>query len=246
MIPIHSKAKESSMDSLLTVKDLTKKYPSGFQFGSASFELPRGSTVAFLGPNGAGKSTLFQMLTGNLDSSEGSITIGGLKLSPDAYELKRSVGYLPQHLQLPRWVSGREVLRYAANLYQLDDPLARINSMMKQWDCLAYEHQPLASCSHGMQKRVGLALANLHTPKLLILDEPFSGLDLYHMKTLEELIMSRRKSGLATIISTHITPFVAKLCEQVYIIKKGQVSYLEGWADNSNEEKIKMIEDKFF
>ncbi|NRA44780.1 MAG: ABC transporter ATP-binding protein [Oligoflexales bacterium] len=234
------------MDSLLAVKDLTKKYPSGFQFGSANFGLPGGSTVAFLGPNGAGKSTLFQMLTGNLDPSSGSITISGSKLNPDAFELKRAVGYLPQHLQLPRWVSAREVLRYAASLYQLEDPVKQINEMMERWDCLAYENQPLASCSHGMQKRVGLALANLHTPKLLILDEPFSGLDLYHMRTLEDLILSRRKAGLATIISTHITPFVAKLCEQVYIIKVGQVSKLENWADHSYEDKIKLIEDKFF
>ncbi|MFK7823102.1 MAG: ABC transporter ATP-binding protein [Oligoflexales bacterium] len=234
------------MDSLLSVRDLTKNYPSGFQFGSANFDLPRGSTVAFLGPNGAGKSTLFQMLTGNLDPSEGRISIEGARLSPDAFELKRTIGYLPQHLQLPRWVSGREVLRYAANLYQLKDPIKQINNMLKRWDCLSYENQPLASCSHGMQKRVGLALANIHTPRLLILDEPFSGLDLYHMRTLEELILNRKESGYATIISTHITPFVAKLCEQVFIIKTGNVTNLEGWANHSYEDKIKLIEDKFF
>ena len=234
------------MDSLLTVKDLTKKYPSGFQFGSANFELQSGSTVAFLGPNGAGKSTLFQMLTGNLDPSSGHINLEGAKLSPDAFELKRMVGYLPQHLQLPKWVSGREVLRYAANLYQLPEPMKQIEGMMERWDCHSYQNQPLASCSHGMQKRVGLALANIHTPRLLILDEPFSGLDLYHMRTLEELITERRKAGLATIISTHITPFVAKLCQQVFIIKKGQVQQLGGWAEHSYEDKVKAIENQFF
>jgi ABC-type multidrug transport system ATPase subunit len=160
--------------------------------------------------------------------------------------MKRKIGYLPQHLQLPRWVTGKEILNYCASLYQLDNPKSKIADMIDTWDCSSYINRPLSTCSHGMQKRIGLSIATIHSPDLLILDEPFSGLDLYHMKSLENLIISRKEHHKATILSTHINSFVAKLCQHVFVLKNGNVKVLEKWKHNSIADKISMIENEFF
>ena len=236
----------SPQQLIVSVKNLRKDYPTGFSLGEASFDLGINTTVGFLGPNGAGKSTLFQLLTGNLDPSSGQIFFENRKLTPDAFEIKRKIGYLPQNLTLPRWVSGREILLYASRLYEIDNPNERIKDMMIKWDCQSYGHLPLAACSHGMQKRVGLALANLHSPKLLILDEPFAGLDLYHTETLKSLIRSRQELGQCTVLSTHISPYVAELCSAVYLITKGKIKELELWSRCSEQEKMTQIHRAFF
>lgn len=231
--------------ALLVVKNVDKKYPSGFQLKNISFSLSPGQCIGFLGPNGAGKSTLFQMLTGNLDASKGEIFLKNKKLNPEAFLVKRQVGYLPQHLNLPQWVTGTEILNYAASLYQLKDGSEKIKEQMEYWDCKSYAHQAIAACSHGMQKRIGLALATIHEPVLLILDEPFSGLDLYHIRALKNEINRRKEKGLATILSSHIAPYVANLCQNIFLFKNGQISQISAWKDKSYLDKIDAIERSF-
>lgn len=235
-----------SSPSLLRVSQLLKRYPSGFQFGPANFTLSAASTYAFLGINGAGKSTLFQLLTGNLDASEGQIYWREQKFGPESFAIKRHIGYLPQNLDLPPWVSGLELLTYAANLYATSTDRCALQNLLEYWDCQAFAQRPLAACSHGMQKRLALALASFHNPQLLILDEPFSGLDLLHIRALEKLIQTRQEQGLTTVLSTHIAHYVAKLCQAVYLIKVGQVYPLANWQQKDLTGKIQMIEDQFF
>ncbi len=229
-----------------TAAQLTKSYPGGFQLGPVDLSLREGETAAFLGTNGAGKSTLFQLLTANLDPTAGEIRLNGDKLTPDTPLLKRRLGYLPQNTVLPRWVTGREILDYAARLYGLAQADAVVTKAETYWDCASFSHKPLMALSYGMQKRVALALATLHDPDYLILDEPHSGLDLLHIRALDEAILRRARAGKTTILSTHIAPYTARLCDCVYIIEGGQVRRLAGWDERSYLDRIELIEQAFF
>ncbi|MFW7377636.1 MAG: ABC transporter ATP-binding protein [Oligoflexus sp.] len=232
---------------LLTVADLKMEYPSSqFHLGPLTFQLEKQRVMAILGQNGAGKSTLFQMLTGNLRPAAGTIHISGQRMLPDRPEVKRMIGYLPQSLQLPHWVNGWELLAYAIKLYGLDQPEERRQAALQYWDCESYQYKPLAACSHGMQKRVGLALATIHNPDLLILDEPFSGLDLYHIRSLQNVIQKRREQGQATILSTHIAPYAAQLCDEVMLIQNGQIHMIKEWQNADLMSRVGMIEGFFF
>jgi heme exporter protein A len=231
---------------LLEVKNLTKTFGESWKLGPVDLNLGAGEICALLGKNGAGKTTTFQILTGNMDAGSGEIRIMGEKLTPDAFQLKQKIGYLPQNPVLPRWASGEEILLYAAGLYEIGDKQTFVNKLMDYWDCAYYRKKPLTALSHGMQKRVGLALASMHDPDLLILDEPHSGLDLFHIRALDDLLLTRQKKQKTTIMSTHIAPYTAKLCDRVLIIESGTVSQLADWEKQSFVERISAIESRFF
>ncbi|MBI2603649.1 MAG: ABC transporter ATP-binding protein [Deltaproteobacteria bacterium] len=231
---------------LIEAEYLKKSFPPNFVFAGRDISIGYGETVAFLGANGSGKSTLFELLTGNMDASEGEVFFRGERLLPERFLLKRQIGYLPQIMHLPKWVTACEILSYASSLYGLSDRKQRVKESLAFWDCEEFQKRPLAVCSFGMQKRVGLALATLHDPICLVLDEPFSGLDLYHIHTLEQAIQRRHAEGKSTLLSTHILSFVVKLCRKVFLLDEGLLSPLIGWDSLSSEEKEKRIERHFF
>lgn len=231
---------------MLRTEKLAKTYGEGFKLGPLDLEVKAGETLALLGKNGAGKTTLFQIVTGNLDASAGEVRLGGKKLTPDTPAVKRDVGYLPQNPVLPRWVTGREVLMYAAKLYGLPEAKRHVEARERYWDCAEYRDRPLAALSYGMSKRLGLALATLRDPPLVVLDEPFSGLDLFHIKALDDAIASRAAAGLATIVSTHDAANAAKLCHRALIVEAGAVRALSGWETAGFMERIALIERAFF
>lgn len=234
------------MPDRLRVQNLTKEFPQGFKLQVADFSILPGEVVAFLGANGSGKTTLFDLITGHSDASEGSISLGQAKLVPENFLLKRLVGYLPQTMHLPKWVTAQEILTYATLLYHLPKVREHVQAVMKYWDCASYQTKPIATCSFGMQKRIGLALATLHEPQYLVLDEPFSGLDLFHIKSLEDAIQKRKKENKTTLLSTHILPYVVRSCERVFIISKGQVLEITDWVTLPAEERTVKLEQHFF
>lgn len=230
---------------MIEIQSVTKKFSKGgFCLGPIQLKLAGGDTLALLGQNGAGKTTLFQLLTGNDEPTEGKIFVRGERVTVESFQLKRTIGYMPQHLSLPKWVTGYEILAYAASLYELDE--SKPEESIRYWDCEDFKDRPLGSCSHGMQKRISLALSTIHNPDLLILDEPFSGLDLFHIKALEELIKKRTASQLATILCTHIAPYAAKLCNRAAIIKSGNMELISGWSPKEAEKNTSLMESLFF
>lgn len=231
---------------ILNVDNLGKRYAGGFELAPTSFSYAAGSTNAVLGANGAGKSTLFQLLSAHSFPTSGSITFMGKLLRPEQVQLKHHLGYLPQNLQLPPWITGLELLRYAAGLYRLPDAPQRIAATLNHWNCEEFARLPLAACSHGMQKRLALGLALIHQPVMLILDEPFAGLDLIHAKILEEEISQRQRAGLLTILSTHVIPYAVTLCQTAAILQGGKLIMIDHWQEGNEQQKTAAIEGFFF
>lgn len=230
----------------LRLEELSKQFSqSGFHLGPLSLALRPGTRLALFGKNGAGKTTLFQLITGHMASDSGTIEVFGQRMSPSSFELKKRIGYLPQHLELPRWVSAYDLITYAMKLYEFDDLESRRRQILELWDASSYANKPLGACSYGMQKRVGLALATLHSPELLILDEPFSGLDLFHIRTLEDLIGARTAEQL-TIVSTHVASHVARLCDRAIVISQGRLEEIEAWNSAAFMERLELMEEQFF
>ena len=233
---------------LLQISNLKKHYEGArpFTLGPVNATLNQGDTVAILGANGAGKSTLFQLLTGNLSPTDGSITLGTERISVENSTLKTKFGYLPQALDLPRWATAFEILTIASILYQIAAPEQAVNAALNFWDATSYAHLPLAACSYGMQKRVGLALAFFHKPQVLIIDEPFSGLDVFHIRALEEQLLQRQKEPGITILSTHVAPYAARFCARALIISKGQMRELDSWPEANHSSREQQMQDAFF
>lgn len=231
---------------MLEIKNLIKKHSEEFSLGPISIDLSGGQCLALIGKNGAGKSTLFQLITGHSDATSGQVHFKNQRVSPSDYQIKRQMGYLPQELGLPEWNTAYELLNYTASLHNIENTHDNIAKLLEYWDIDYYQHRPLASCSHGMKKRVGIAVATVHQPDLLILDEPFAGLDLDHTSSLHKLIKDRSRDGKITILSTHVIPYAAKLCKQAIIISAGSFVETLNLADKQWYEASEEIEKKFF
>ncbi|MCX6116893.1 MAG: ABC transporter ATP-binding protein [Proteobacteria bacterium] len=229
---------------MLKLDQLTKSFKEGFTLGPLNISIDSGATVALFGKNGAGKSTLFSVITGNADRTSGQAFWNGQKISPEAVELKSRMGYLPQDSDLPHWVTPEEILSWAAKLHRLGEDAVQHN--IEIWDALEWKDKPLSRCSHGMQKRIGLALATMHNPDLLILDEAFNALDIYHTRTLENLIRKRGQCKLTTILSTHTPLIAANICDQAWIMEGGKLQDIPEWRGLSLEPRAQLIEEKFF
>jgi ABC-2 type transport system ATP-binding protein len=229
---------------MLKLEQLTKEHPGGFKLGPVSIEAHNGDTIAVFGRNGAGKSTLFSIITGNQDRTSGDVYWDEHKISPDAVEMKKKIGYLPQESDLPHWLTPLEIVTWAAKLHGL--PETTIHETLQLWDITAWAHKPLISGSHGMQKRVGLAVSTMHDPKVLILDEAFNALDIFHTRTLEQLIHGRTQRGLLTLLSTHSPLIAAQLCPKAWIIESGKLRVLSQWPSSSLLDRVQIVEQHFF
>jgi ABC-type multidrug transport system ATPase subunit len=230
----------------LDIHSLSKTFAqSQFRLGPLDLKMEEGDSLALFGKNGAGKSTLFHLITGHLRPDEGRIEVFGETMKVDAFTLKRRMGYLPQNLDLPRWVSGFDIITYAMKLHGMQPLAATRDRILEYWDCTSFAYKPLAACSYGMQKRIALALASLHNPDLLILDEPFSGLDLFHIRALEILLEERRGRKL-TIVSTHVAAHTAKLSNKAATMHDGQIAELQRWPDADFMTRIALMEEQIF
>ena len=231
---------------MITISNLSKSFPSGFSLGPLNLSLEGAECTAVLGRNGAGKSTFFNLITGFLDPTEGEVQVLDQRAHAKNFKLRRQIGYLPQQLMLPLWVTGQEILNYTAHLYGIAEVEITVKHVAEKWDCVDYLHKPIAACSHGMKKRIGLAQVFMSNPHVAVLDEPFSGLDLYHIQALKDEINERRTAGHLTILSTHILPYIAEICNRVFFIDQGQLEKVQDWTQLSLETRIKTMEKRFF
>ncbi len=215
-----------SSQALISVNNLVRYYGDYCAVDNISFELAAGDILGFLGPNGAGKSTTMQMLSGNLAPTEGEIHINGIDLLDKPGTAKTALGYLPEIPPLYKEMSVDEYLRYCAVLRRITKAdIKDAMALAKQRCGLADVGKRLiGNLSKGFQQRVGIAQAILHSPQVIILDEPTVGLDPIQIREIRELITELGKSH-GIILSTHILPEVASVCNRVQIINEGKLVY---------------------
>ncbi|MBS1858746.1 MAG: ABC transporter ATP-binding protein [Acidobacteria bacterium] len=210
---------------MLEVRVLTKLYTGVPAVDRVSFAIHPGEILGYLGPNGAGKSTTVKMLTGLLEPTSGHILFHGDDVRRDLKSFQRRIGYVPEEPHLYPHLSGREYLQLCGRLrgmprLTLERKMDELLRLVGLWED---RHSPLASYSKGMRQKILLMAALLHDPELLILDEPFSGLDVNASMILRSLLGSLAGHGKMILYSSHVLEVVEKVCHTVLILRKGQV-----------------------
>jgi len=209
----------------IATEHLTRRFGQLVAVDDVNLRVAPGQFFGFLGPNGAGKSTTIKMLTGLLAPSGGRMELLGLDLRKDPVEVKRQIGVVPEGMALFGRLTGAEYLNFAARMYGLDRQTAR-NRTAELLDFMQLAEQPKAlitDYSHGMQKRLALAAAVIHGPKILFLDEPFEGVDAIASGTLKAMLQRMIARGATIFLTSHVLEIVERLCSHVGIIHQGRL-----------------------
>jgi ABC-2 type transport system ATP-binding protein len=215
----------ASAIDLVQIDHVVKTFGPKVALNDISFAVPRGQILGLLGPNGAGKTTLFRLLMGILQASSGSLRIDGLDAFEDRVAVKRLIGFLPDEPVFYSYLSGRETLELSAAMHGLDAAatLQRLEPLIAQLRLADDLGNYAEDYSRGMKKKLGLVLALLHQPKLLVLDEPTNGMDVEATHLFYELILELARHGTTILFSTHLMDHVARLCSHAVIINDGAV-----------------------
>ncbi len=206
----------------ITVSHISKSYGTQKALDEVSFTVGGSEVVGFLGPNGAGKSTMMKILTCFIPPTSGEASVCGFDTRTASMDVRRNVGYLPEHNPLYLDLYVREYLDFVAGIHGLNDRTRRVNAMVERVGLGREQHKRIGQLSKGYRQRVGLAQAIIHEPKVLILDEPTSGLDPNQLVEIRALIkdLGREKTVL---LSTHIMQEVEAICDRVIIIDRGRI-----------------------
>lgn len=204
------------------VKGLTKIYGRQRAVDDISFQAKAGEVLGFLGPNGAGKTTTMKILTTFIPQDSGMASVCGFDVAEQPMEVRRRIGYLPEHNPLYKDMYVREYLGFIARLHQLRNARQRVEEMIETTGLEREQHKLIGALSKGYRQRVGLAQAMLHAPEVLILDEPTSGLDPNQLADIRRLIRQLGEKK-AVIFSTHIMQEVKAICDRVLIINRGRI-----------------------
>ena len=209
---------------MIKVEHLTKRYAGFTAVNDLSFEVEKGEIVGFLGPNGAGKSTTMRMLSTYMPATSGSASVAGFDVFTQAMEARRHLGYMPENVPLYVDMRVDEYLRYRASIKEITGSRQRerVGDVKELCHLREVEHRIIGTLSKGYRQRVGLADALLHSPDLLILDEPTIGLDPIQIRQVRDLIRTLSKHH-TILLSTHILPEVEMTCSRVVIINKGRI-----------------------
>jgi len=206
----------------VVVEQLTKSYGSQKAIDSLTFSVNEGEIIGFLGPNGAGKTTTMKILSGYIPASSGQATLYDYSVEKEPLEVKRLIGYLPEHNPLYLDMYVKEYLGLVAKIHKLDNRKSRVSDVIEMTGLGIESHKQIKMLSKGYRQRVGLAQAIIHEPKVLILDEPTSGLDPNQLIEIRQLI-SQLGQDRIVIFSSHIMQEVQALCSRVVILNRGQL-----------------------
>jgi ABC-2 type transport system ATP-binding protein len=224
---------------MIGVKNLTRYYGDFRAVHDVSFDVGDGEIVGVLGLNGAGKSTILKVLAGLLPPSSGTVTIDGFDVTTASEALKSHIGYLPENPPQYRDMTVTEFVTYIGRLKGMTaaQVARRLPEVLENCALKGREHQVIGTLSHGYRKRVGLAQAVIHDPKLVILDEPISGLDPAQIKDMR-LVIRKLGEGRAILISSHILTEISQTCDRVLVIHDGKLK-----AQGTEEELTRQLGD---
>ena len=206
----------------IKVNNITKLYGEQRALDDVSFEVNSGEIVGFLGPNGAGKSTMMKILTCFIPQTSGTASVCGYDISEQSLEVRKNVGYLPEHNPLYTEMYIKEYLEFIAGLHHLKNVKQRIAEMIEMTGLQVEQKKKIGALSKGYRQRVGLAQALIHDPKVLILDEPTTGLDPNQLTEIRHLIKEIGKQK-TVMLSTHIMQEVEAICDRVIIVNNGKI-----------------------
>jgi ABC-2 type transport system ATP-binding protein len=212
-------------DIAVSSEKLTRRFGALTAVDGMDLQVESGQFFGFLGPNGAGKSTTIKMLTGLLAPTSGRISLLGLDFAQNLVELKRQIGVVPEGMGLFERLNAPEYLEFVGRMYGLDKATTRKRSdeLLEFMQLADRSKTMIADYSHGMQKKLALAAAVIHGPRILFLDEPFEGVDALAAGALKELLARMTERGVTIFLTSHVLEIVERLCSHVAIIKKGQL-----------------------
>ena len=210
---------------MLKISNLTKAYDKQRAVDDLSIRICAGEIHAFIGHNGAGKTTTLKACAGILPFDSGEIRIDGTSITEDPLGCKRKIAYLPDNPDLYDFMTGAKYLNFIADVFGVDRNLrrTRIEEYAKRFELYDNLSQPISEYSHGMKQKLAVISAWLHAPKLILMDEPFVGLDPVAAHTLKEMMRTFCDEGGAIFYSTHVLEVAEKLCDTVTIIRKGKL-----------------------
>lgn len=210
---------------MLDARDLTKRYDATTALDHVSFTIRPGEILGYLGPNGSGKSTTINIVTGLLDATSGTLSLGGYDLSSAPEEYKRQIGYVPEEPHLYTHLTAPEYLTLVGSLrgYTRTQLRTKVEPLLHLFELRESRYHAMSGFSKGMRQRVLLSAALLHNPSLLVLDEPFSGLDVNAARLFRTLIRLYAHTGGMILFSSHRLDVVQQLCSHVVILNAGCV-----------------------
>lgn len=210
---------------MLEIKGLTKKYKNADKnaIEDINLTIENGDIYGFIGPNGAGKSTTIKCLVGIHSFEKGSIMLDGLSIKDNPIEFKHQISYVPDNPDLYEFLTGMEYINFVSNVYDEDVSKEDIINLAKKFNLENNLLEPIRTYSHGMKQKIALIGALIHKPKLIVLDEPFVGLDPKADFDLKEIIKELCQNGMMVFFSSHVLEVVEKFCNKIAIIKNGQI-----------------------
>lgn len=208
---------------MIRAHSLSKFYGSLLAVEDISFDVEKGEVVGFLGRNGAGKTTTMRMLTGALAIGSGKVEIGGFDISRHPREVKKMIGYLPESPPLYLDMTVFKFLRFCAQMRGVSAVKQAVDAVISQTGLEEVVHRPIGNLSKGFRQRVGIAQALVHRPRVLILDEPVSGLDPTQRREIRALIQSLAAGDTTVLLSTHVLSEIEAICHRVLIMDAGRL-----------------------
>jgi len=228
-------------ENVLKIEHLTKTFDRRDVLEDISFTVGKGEVFGLLGPNGAGKTTLIRTILDIFRPDTGTISLFGTTFSDD---IKDAIGYLPEEGSLDKEIEVSECIRYFAELKHVDAIDRKRDAWLEKLDLTAYRNKKIQELSKGMHRRLQFILAVIHEPDLLILDEPFSGLDPLNTKTLKDILLDLSGNGTTLIMSTHQMDEVERMCNRILMLNNGKMM-LYGSLDEIRQQFGLSIEVRY-
>ena len=230
---------------MLIIKDVSKSYGQILACNKVSLTIEKGDLFGFIGHNGAGKTTLLKSIAGIIDFESGDITVEGLSIKKDPIKVKERIAYIPDNPDIYESMTGIEYLEFIADVFKISamDRAMDIEKYATLFEMMDVLNHPISSYSHGMKQKLVLISALIHHPKLMLLDEPFVGLDPKASFQLKTIFNELCKTGVAIFFSSHVLEVVEKLCNKIAIIKKGEIvaqGYTKDVVSNQSLEHLFM------
>ncbi len=208
---------------MLEFINYSKSYGDKLAVDNLSLKIESGDIYAFVGPNGAGKTTSLKAACGILDFEDGDILIDGISIKKDPIACKKKIAYLPDNPDLYEFMQGIDYLNFICDIYEVNDREVIIKKYSDLFELTGFLGNTINTYSHGMKQKLAIISSLIHSPKLLILDEPFVGLDPISAHKLQDILKELTKDGAAVLFSTHVLEVAEKLCNKVAIIKEGKL-----------------------